>query len=450
MRFKILVWALAGVFVLAACEGENSSTGTDDATTGEDVNEDTAEQDMVDEDTTEQDMGEEDTTEQDMVEEDTTEEVTEDATEEVEEDTTEEVEEDTSEDTSEDTTEEVEECGGCLDGDDACQTGDTLAACGGDGEVCDVCEGEETCTDGACLAPAACAVTCDGCCTGEVCTEVQTDDACGIDGGQCVDCDTGTCNDTDGVCEAACEDSCEGCCDDDGVCQDGTADGVCGIDGETCSDCADDSCSVGECVPAACADTCDGCCDGSTCKTGDDDGLCGSDGDICLDCGLGRACGDDGICEVSRTSRWDVVAINGFLPLFDPDDDKWDISGRFEAPDPYVELRIVDDGDDSLPGEIGTSHTESDTYLPNWWHGDSSEAVVLENVAANRMIDWGLEITVWDEDAGSDDSAGTCTIGRGDQDLEVFMDGREWVFDCRIEDDWRWEVHLLWRPHISD
>lgn len=448
MRFKILVLALTSVFVLAACDGENSSTGTDDdTTTTDDVTEDTIEQDMVGEDTTEQDMVGEDTTEQDMVEEDTTEEVAEEVTEDV----VEEVAEEVTEDTTEDTTEEIEECGGCVDGDDACQTGDTLAACGGDGEVCDVCEGEETCTDGACLAPEACAVTCDGCCTGEVCTAVQTDDACGVDGGQCVDCGTGTCDDGDGVCEPACEDSCEGCCDAEGVCQDGTADDVCGIEGESCSDCAADSCSVGECVPAACADSCDGCCDGSTCETGDANGLCGSDGDICLDCGPGRACGDDGICEVSRTSRWDVVAINGFLPLFNGDA-TWDISGSREAPDPYVEIKVIEGSgcvDDCLLVE-GTSHFEANTYLPNWWLGNPTEAVVLENVAANQMLDWGFEISVWDDDVGRDDLAGMCTIGRDDQDLEVFMDGREWIFDCRIEDDWKWEVHLLWRPHISE
>ncbi|MEZ4564474.1 MAG: right-handed parallel beta-helix repeat-containing protein [Thermomicrobiales bacterium] len=124
-------------------------------------------------------------------------------------------------------------CPGCCDGSGVCQDGDTNAACGKDGGVCEVCTAPETCGGGdeagmcGCT-PTTCAAegkNCgqfsDGCgtmldcgscsnptpvCASNICTACTTHAECGQDAicadGSCLACDI-TCGTTDHTCDAA-------------------------------------------------------------------------------------------------------------------------------------------------------------------------------------------------------------------------------------------------------
>ena len=144
------------------------------------------------------------------------------------------------------------DCGSCASG-ESCGTGSDAnvcipelgscapscagQACGGDdgcGGTCQhgACAPGQQCFEGACTCDS---TTCAGCCSGNVCVDGTSDPtACGVGGGQCTVCQTGTTCDTSGEC--ACVPNCAnaacggayGC---GGICASGTC-----PEGETCFD----------------------------------------------------------------------------------------------------------------------------------------------------------------------------------------------------------------------
>ncbi len=203
--------------------------------------------------------------------------------------------------------------------DDSCREG---GVCGcGDGETC--VEGQR-CDRGSCVCDGESCPT--GCCDEGMCM-VNVDSACGIAGGECLDCSNdGGCQ--EGAC-GACVTSCtDGCCAGPECVQQGAEDGdptTCGsITGGACIDCgivADRCSGAGECEcgpgGAVCASgqqclnevcqcttaSCAGCCDDvtKTCvpaSTGDPMTCNGTAGDSCQDCGMSAdTCSDAGVCE---------------------------------------------------------------------------------------------------------------------------------------------------------
>jgi len=96
------------------------------------------------------------------------------------------------------------------------------------------------------------AVSCSGCCKGNICVSGITTDACGYGGLTCQQCKTGE-KCVAGVCTL---DKCDatncpkGCCDANKQCQNGTSDSACGSAGGSCTVCKTaESCVSGTCTP---------------------------------------------------------------------------------------------------------------------------------------------------------------------------------------------------------
>jgi hypothetical protein len=193
--------------------------------------------------------------------------------------------------------------GGCCAADGSCQDGTSDAACGSDGQACDVCTGQATCQSRHCV--------CDPSCAGKVCGPDgcggQCDPGCGAnascsdDGTDCV-CTFLSCNSVCCPQAAICHASRGDCCDPDTMAQ--TCNGQCGAVIDNCGirvDCGpctcDGSCpacqvcdaQTGECIadPKQQGLTCG---DGQTCQ---EDGSCACSGGSCGDC---RTCEGDGSC----------------------------------------------------------------------------------------------------------------------------------------------------------
>ncbi len=211
---------------------------------------------------------------------------------------------------------------GCCDENGVCQGGgDSLNACGSDGNACVDCvaQGFDTCDPNthSCARQVS---SCDqgscpnGCClttpNGIFCEDGTAPTACGNDANQCTDCTaTGagnTCDPNTQECVASTCDSntCSGCCTATGECHTGTDQTICGNFGALCTDCtaSDGSCVIadagvgGSCEPnppTCTASSCmGGCCVGpDTCVMPDGDTSCGTGGEQCENCtGEGKVC----------------------------------------------------------------------------------------------------------------------------------------------------------------
>jgi hypothetical protein len=187
-------------------------------------------------------------------------------------------------------------CGGCCDG-NTCVTGSDSIACGKQGQACTNCTVTgRTCValgqpdERTCQAPVTCnAANCPGCCVGNACVVATTPAACGKGGEVCKGCGAGEAC-TSGVCAPAANcgpGNCPGCCVGADVCAVGAQDTACGLGGGQCLNCAGQgrvcqggACQVPVCGPANCA----GCCSGNTCVLGIDNTACGQAGAQCNDC----------------------------------------------------------------------------------------------------------------------------------------------------------------------
>jgi hypothetical protein len=204
-------------------------------------------------------------------------------------------------------------CGGCCTG-RICRPGTTTFDCGAGGSGCVTCGTGAICTAGACvfLPPATCSASnCSGgCCAGNSCQPGTANTACGIGGGACVNCPTGTscingsCQCTAGTCPGGTtcvNGSCQctagtcaaGCCQS-GTCLPGNSNTACGVGGVACTSCpagtqcATSGSQAGTCVcsPASC----NGCCSNGMCLPGNLPSACGSTGTACLACPTGATC----------------------------------------------------------------------------------------------------------------------------------------------------------------
>lgn len=180
-------------------------------------------------------------------------------------------------------------CPGCCVG-NACVVATTPAACGKSGEVCKACGANESCTSGVCVpAPNCGPANCAGCCIGaDVCAVGGQDTACGLGGGQCINCvgQGRVCQ--GGACEApACGPAnCAGCCSGN-TCVLGTQDSACGQAGAQCNDCTPGGqvCQARQCQAKCGPANCVGCCTtGNACSVGFTNTACGSAGAACSNC----------------------------------------------------------------------------------------------------------------------------------------------------------------------
>jgi hypothetical protein len=81
-------------------------------------------------------------------------------------------------------------CLGCCHG-DTCLSGTSASSCGAGGAACVVCQAQEICSSGICVAEACDAISCPGgCCDADnTCQQGDTTSACGGGGGPCETCD---------------------------------------------------------------------------------------------------------------------------------------------------------------------------------------------------------------------------------------------------------------------
>lgn len=175
------------------------------------------------------------------------------------------------------------------------------------GQSCPSNADNETCSGSTCASFCA-----TGCCTNfggnTVCAAGTEDFACGNNGGQCIDCGSGTCNRQPGgggICSnAACSSAnCAGCCTAGGVCAGGNSNGQCGLNGASCAACGTgQQCTGGSCVnipPPPCGPgTCAGCCSGTTCVNPPTDAACGTGGAACVACS-----GKKGTCRTGKHGK---------------------------------------------------------------------------------------------------------------------------------------------------
>ena len=196
-------------------------------------------------------------------------------------------------------------CKGCCIG-DVCVTGSDNTACGLAGTQCANCAGKgEACgAGGICQVPTCNAANCAGCCQGNACVLMTSDEACGKGGAACAACGaTQTCNSGTCVSAPACGPATcpTGCCSN-GVCAQGTQATVCGNGGGTCQNCSIQglTCTGQACVKPVCGPgNCAGCCSNGVCVAGSQDTICGTAGAACTDCtGIGDVCGPGGVCKV--------------------------------------------------------------------------------------------------------------------------------------------------------
>ncbi len=191
-------------------------------------------------------------------------------------------------------------CPGCCRGNNLCATGNTIVACGTNGQFCQQCGGGQGCVanpngGGLCGNVQTCDRTnCGGCCMGNVCLLGTRDAQCGSYGAPCTTCKPGeTCVGAapgGGICEKppfCTAGNCMTCCSGN-QCVAGTEDHACGGNGHPCQDC---TAFGATCVNQTCvvttpcnAKTCSGCCYGDVCAQGNQDFACGIGGTVCRSC----------------------------------------------------------------------------------------------------------------------------------------------------------------------
>jgi hypothetical protein len=197
---------------------------------------------------------------------------------------------------------------GCCDQFGKCEPGFDNSFCGFGGHACQDClQLGETCSGQTCQNTACGPQSCpSGCCNGGICLGGSSDNACGIKGQQCMNCaasglacNGGMCGPPPPLCDPM---NCPtGCCSGN-VCAVGTGDNACGVKGGLCQDCQafGEVCSNGGCVPPPpkCnAQTCpSGCCAGDVCAVGSQDNACGVGGAACTDCTAQNATCTGGKC----------------------------------------------------------------------------------------------------------------------------------------------------------
>jgi hypothetical protein len=200
---------------------------------------------------------------------------------------------------------------GCCDEAGACQDPPTSRHCGilgqpcercNYGEVCDRSGGDATCERNDCMAG-----TCSGCCLNGECVGAaeQSTSACGGVGEACRTCfGNNQCRNGDCV-PPPCSTDGKGCIGADGSCLPGTAHSACGKGDMTCKDCSasgyECNLKTGNCDPPdiGCAD-CTGinsCCNANMCTGGLSPSSCGGNGSPCQDCTTAFPGG--GICNPS-------------------------------------------------------------------------------------------------------------------------------------------------------
>ena len=199
---------------------------------------------------------------------------------------------------------------GCCDVTGTCLNGGLSKACGR-GTSCVACAGGESCVSGICTPleepdGGACAISCDGCCVGQLCVQApnQSFTQCGDAGTRCTSCDVGQLC-TSGTCRPP---SCntgncpDGCCDGDrcvATAQQGND--FCGAGGHRCDSCASGTaCVTGACTAQCRASSCAGCCQGNTCLPYAQQSAttCAVAGRSCDACPAGAAC-LSGYCAAS-------------------------------------------------------------------------------------------------------------------------------------------------------
>ncbi len=298
-------------------------------------------------------------------------------------------------------------CTGCCDG-NTCVEVVTNDKCGQPGAACQACTGDDTCVAGSCV-PAQGCDNCEGCCfEGTVCLEGNTKAACGSDGDSCATCpSTQGCN-SGGVCEEIiCDETncANGCCTANGECitdAQQTTD-ACGKDSNACGVCEGGalSCTLGTCVmDQPCLDFCDdGCCtpDGQCIVFADQDAdTCGA-AETCFGCSDDLSC-LEGSCTADPV--WTVVVRSAVIAETDPDGGEWDQSIFTNAlPDPFVMGALADDTflDWITP-------TIDDTLTPNW---NEPEGSYLQS----DLVSQGLAISIRDSDGlGVFESIGNCYV----------------------------------------
>ncbi len=290
-------------------------------------------------------------------------------------------------------------CTGCLDSLGECVDGLSDDDCGGNGDTCVTCTGDDTCAENQCVSPPTCnADNCSGCCLPDAtCVEDgdQSASECGTGGFECTTCDSGICE--AGACKEACSPTtCSGCCDgptiDDCV-EIGNAQSslACGTGGMACSTCeATSTCTQGTCVETSCiADCPQGCCEETSCRDGDANDECGTGGEACFGCGTDQTC-SNGVCVVDPDSLWNFVIISADVPTMDANGDSWDSFGG--APDVFIRTTL---GVDSGAPVTADSVEVENQFLPQFNPPDGQ--VVLTNVPASKILD-SIRFEVRDSD----------------------------------------------------
>ena len=290
-------------------------------------------------------------------------------------------------------------CGGCVDREDgSCRAGDSVKACGTDGEYCSPCGIGEYCNGrGECVTKPCGPESCSGCCRGGECRLGTKNFACGAGGEVCSNCEGDEQCTPEGEC-VSCQRGCRG---PKGRCLDGNADEACGAAGEACIECGDaEECKRGRCIESndePCAQSCVGCCRDGKCLRGASRDACGSNGSTCQSCPEGFDCSTSGRCIVGPDSRWDVMALGATIV-------QSTVSGDpTSGPDPYLEVTV---GEDS-----GKTSAQDNKFRVEW-----NEATVTRAKASAIKSD--LSYILWDEDLRNDDKiVAGCTPSLSDDDF---------------------------------
>lgn len=203
-------------------------------------------------------------------------------------------------------------CAGCCDG-FACQPGGSNAACGKNGQTCDVCGGQEECQDHACVCrpdcagkacgPDGCGAECGACTPPETCGGGGAPDACG--------CPPDVCGCTPTTCAAQGKDC--------GTISDGCDSflhcGSCGGETPMCVNNVCRACSGRNPCPGSqlcCAGACfsGDCCDSAACSNPTP--LCVDN--ICTACSASTPCPSNQICVDGACEACDVCADGQVCP----------------------------------------------------------------------------------------------------------------------------------------
>lgn len=291
----------------------------------------------------------------------------------------------------------------CSEGECATSCAGSLMACGDAcvdlatssdhcGECDNPCTADRMCVSGGCV----CGMGLSEC--GDTCVDRMTStEHCGRCDNPCEQdeiCAEGTCQ--PGA-EADCLDGMDNDMDGDADCEDSDCFGVerdCTCSGGMVGDMPTELCEMGT---------------WSTC------GPCGPAPDCSASnpCDYGYDC-TGGTCVFNPGYRYDVEVVDApFIPMFKyMSSSTWD-SPFFRNPDPYVEFLLT-------PGvSEGRSSGISDTFTPVW-----NEVVLLSQSASDLMS--YFEIRLYDEDTGTDDVIGCCSIVLRERDF----DGRLRTVTC--------------------